>query len=320
MSLVEGPMFTNPFEIEEQRKVDVVKWRRIMKRLIRLALLSTTLSLVPGLAKGDGVLLSWSPGDVPGVTEASFNAAKSIAAEEIPKKNLTVTSWPETFLLMVGANQHKTNQALLKALALQLTNNTKVDLKATNRLIIWERITSGEIQFEGKGYQVTDDLFTVSGRANWILRNLAKKNFGYVRPTTSAEDLSKLQQSWQRFLNGESVENVAEQYVTQQKGLEEIRSREALEALITSLKPTAEKEKVTVDCLKRVYKLDKLPDDPNSPATMCSPDKYTHSYLSTISEVKDRHDYAWWNGWWTKNSASLKWNAGKGTFEVNPNP
>ena len=291
-----------------------------MKRIFRLALLSTTLCLAPNLAKGDGVLLSWSPGDVPGVTEASFNAAKSLAAEEIPKKNLTLSSWPEAFLLMVSANQNKANQSLLKALALQLTNTTKADLKATNRLIIWERITTGEIQFEGKGYQVTDDLFTVSGRANWILRNLAKKNFGYVRPTASAEDLSKLQQIWQRWLNGESVENVAETYVTQQKGLEEIRSREALEALITSLKPTAAKEKVTVDCLKRIYKVDKLPDDPNSPATMCDPDKYTHRYLATISEVKDKHDYAWWNGWWAKNNSNLKWNSEKGLFEINPKP
>jgi len=51
----------------------------------------------------------------------------------------------------------------------QLTNNTKADLKATKRLIIWERITSGEIQFEGKGYQVSDDLFTGTPQFNQAL-------------------------------------------------------------------------------------------------------------------------------------------------------
>jgi hypothetical protein len=176
-----------------------------MNRIIKIALLSTTLCFAANVAKGDGILLSWSPRDVPGITEESFNAAKSLAFEEVPKKNLTVSSWPEAFLLMVSANQHKGNQTLLKALALQLTNNAKAHLKATNRLIIWERITSGEIQFEGKGYQVTDDLFTVSDRANWILRNLSKKNFGYVRPTTSVDDLAKLQQIWLRWLSGEQV-------------------------------------------------------------------------------------------------------------------
>ena len=282
--------------------------------------MTITLCVAANAAKGDGILISWSPGDVPGITEESFNAAKSLAPEEVPKKNLTVSSWPEAFLLMVSANQHKGNQPLLKALALQLTNNTKADLKATNRLIIWERITSGEIQFEGKGYQVSDDLFTVSGRANWMLRNLSKKNFGYVKPTTSAEDLTKLQQIWLRWLSGEQVEDVQEMYVSSRKGLEEIRSPEALEALINSLKPTKEKEKLTVDCLKRIYKVDKLPDDPNAPASLCNPDKYTHNYLSVISGVKDKHDYSWWNSWWTSNKTNLKWNPEKGEFEVKANP
>lgn len=173
-----------------------------MNRIIKIALLSATLCLALNVAKGDGILISWSTRDVPGITQESFNAAQSLAAEEVPKRNLTVSSWPEAFLLMVSANTHKGNQTLLKALALQLTNSTKADLKATNRLIIWERITSGQIQFEGKGYQVTDDLFSVSGRANWMLRNLSKKNFGYVRPTTSAEDLAKLQQVWLRIFKG----------------------------------------------------------------------------------------------------------------------
>jgi hypothetical protein len=35
-----------------------------------------------------------------------------------------------------------------------------------------------------------------------------------------------------------------------------------------------------------------------------------------ISEVKDRHDYTWWNSWWAKNKANLKWNPEKGEFEV----
>ena len=87
-----------------------------MNRIIKIALLSTTLCLAANVAKGDGILLSWSPKDVPGITEESFNAAKSLTPEEVPKKNLTVSSWPEAFLLMVSANQHQGNQTLLKAL------------------------------------------------------------------------------------------------------------------------------------------------------------------------------------------------------------
>lgn len=291
-----------------------------MKRTIKLAVLSIAFCLTAQTIRADGILLSWSAQDVPGLTEERFNAAKSLGADEIPKKNFTVGSWPEAFLLMVGANQHREEKPLLKALILQITNNAKADLKATSKLIIWERITSGEIQFEGKGYQVTDDLFTVSERANWMLRNLTKKSFGYVRPNTSDEDLTKLQQMWVGWLNGEQVEEVQERYVSSKKGLEEVRSPEAIEALIASLKPTPQKEKLTIDCLQKLYKIDKLPDDPDSPGSLCSPDKYTHSYLAAITETKDKHDYAWWNIWWARSRNKLKWNSEKGQFEVELNP
>lgn len=291
-----------------------------MNRTIKIALLSVIFCLAAQVIKADGILLSWSPRDVPGLTEEAFNAARSVGADEIPKKNLTVGSWPEAFLLMVAANQHREDKTLFKALISQLTNNTKGDLKATNKLIIWERITSGEIQFEGKGYQVTDDLFTVAGRANWMLRNLTKKRFGYIRPNTSDEDRTKLQQLWLRWLSGEQVEEVQDRYLSSQKGLQEVRSPEALEALIVSLKPGAEKEKNTIDCLRRLYKLDKLPDDPNSPAALCNPDRYTHGYLAAITTIKDKHDYGWWNSWWENNKNSLKWNSEKGEFEGKTGP
>jgi len=282
----------------------------------KLILLAFTFCLFPQIVNADGILISWSTRDVPGITEQSFNAAKQLKPDEILKKNLAVDSWADTFLLMVGANSHKEDKSLLQGLISQLSNKSKVELKATNRLIIWERITSGEIQFEGKGYQVGDDLFTVAGRANWMLRNLTKKNFGYVKPQTSEAELARLQQNWTRWLNGEQVEEYQDQYASPEKGLEEIKSIEALEALIVSLKPTGEKEKLTKDCLKRLYNTDTLPDDPNSPATMCSPDRYTNSFLGVITGIKDKHDYAWWKNWWDTSKNQLVWNREKGMFEV----
>ena len=287
-----------------------------MKNKFKLTLFLLTLCFLSQTINADGILLSWSAREVPGITEQSFNAAKQLKAEEILGKNLEVSLWADVFLLMVGANSHKEDKTFLRGLAAQIANKSKAELKATNRLIIWERITSGEIQFEGKGYQVSDDLFTVAGRANWMLRNLTKKNFGYIKPNTSEEELAKLQQKWTRWLNNEQVEEFQNQYPTSEKGLEEIRSPEALEALIVSLKPTSEKEKLTKDCLKRLYNTDKLPDDPNSPAALCSPDKYTHGYLAVITGIKDRHDYAWWKNWWDANKNQLAWNREKGIFEA----
>src|SRR5215510_14797656 len=200
-----------------------------MRGILKSPLILLFICILSQSGYADGILLAWSSRDVSGVTEQSFNAAKQLNAEQIQKKNLEVTTWADAFLLMVAANQHKDGKTLLKRLVSQVIDKTKVDLKFTNRLIIWERITSGEIQFEGKGYQVTDDLFTVGGRANWMLRNLSKKSFGYVRPNTSDEDLTKLQQIWLRWFSGEQVEEVQERYVSSQKGLQEVRSPEAIE-------------------------------------------------------------------------------------------
>src|SRR5689334_11698635 len=134
-----------------------------MRNRFKLTLLLLTICLLAQTVQADGILLSWSASDVPGITEQSFNAAKQLKPDEILKKNLEVHSWADAFLLMVGANPHKEDKIFLKGLISQITNKAVVDLKSTSRLIIWERITSGEIRFEGKGYQVSDDLFTVAG-------------------------------------------------------------------------------------------------------------------------------------------------------------
>src|SRR6185295_8544776 len=122
----------------------------IKHTVLLLTLLLTSLCS----ARADGILMAWSASDVPGVSEQSFNDAKSHGVADITKRNLEVSTWADAFLLLIAANAHQTDAAMLQALASQLTDNAKVSLKSTSRLIIWERITSGEIQFEGKGYQV----------------------------------------------------------------------------------------------------------------------------------------------------------------------
>jgi hypothetical protein len=217
---------------------------------------------------------------------------------------------------MVGASQQNEDKGLMKALITQLTNKAKTELKSTSRLIIWERITSGEILFEGKGLQISDDLFTVAGRANWMLRNLAKKNFGYVRPSTSEEELIKLQQKWSHWLSGEQVDEYQNPYATSIEGLEEIRSLEAVEALIVSLSPTSEKESLAKNCRERVSRLGKPPDDSDEPVVLCNPDSYTNRYLTVVTGIKDRHDYAWWKKWWDTSKNLLAWDRENGIFDV----
>lgn len=254
---------------------------------LNLAFLLLLLAVAAQPANADGILLTWSPRDITGITEQSFNEAKKAKVEDVLSKNLKITSWSDTYLVALGANANKTDKNLLSGLISQLTDNTKVSLKDTNKLIIWERITSGEILFEGKGFQVDDDLFTPAGRANWMLRTMTSKNFGHVKPNSSAEELKTLQEKWTRWMKGEQVEEFKNPYATSIKGLSEIRSREALEALIVSLK-SSDKDRLT----------------------------YIHTYLRTITGIADKNDYDWWKKWWEANMNSLKWNPEQGLFEV----
>jgi hypothetical protein len=287
-----------------------------MKNIRLLLLTSFVLCLCVGQVRADGMLLSWSASSVSGVTEQSFNDAKQSSVEQILRKNLAATTWADAYLLMVAAMMHQRDKTLLAGLTEQLTNGNKTGLSGSSRLIIWERVTSGEILFEGKGYQVDDDIFTVAGRANWMLRNLTKKNFGLVRPGSTNADLAALKENWTNFLAEKPATEYQDPYATPVKGLNEIRSRVALEALIVALKPNPAKDRVTKDCLKQLYHLDELPADGKGQAMLCSPDTLTHRYLGIITDVADQHDAGWWASWWQKNQSKLEWNSTDGRFIV----
>ena len=194
-----------------------------------------------GEAIADGRLLSWGGSDLIGVTADSWSAAKVRSVKSILKSNSKVRTWPSAYLLLIGANERKNDKRLLAGLIEQITDSSEYALKDTSRLIIWERILSGEITFEGKGLQVDDDLFTVAGRANWILRNITDRDFGHVSPASTDSELKALQRRWEMWLAGESVAVYESPYRSLEEGLEELRSLVALEALIVSLQPNPEK-------------------------------------------------------------------------------
>jgi len=265
-------------------------------------------------AKADGVLISWSPKDLEGMTEEYFESSKSWTIDQILEKNLTATEWPEVYLLLIAAMQH--DKEIFDPLVNQLNNLEVERLRKTSRLIIWERITTNEILFEGKGLQVDDDLFTVGGRANWILRTISKKNFGVVKPDITPKDLKGIQKKWKAWFKGKEVVEYSSPYETDITGLSEIRSKEALEALIKSLEIRTDKTSLIKECLKRIYDLEEMPKDPSSSANFCNPDNYTYGYLVTLTGVEEQNSYEWWKEWWLKNKDALQWNSVEGTFEL----
>lgn len=260
--------------------------------------------------------MSWSPRDLNGMTQQRWESAKKQSVNAVLEANRNVQTWPQAYLCLLGATQHKEDKALLAGLVAQVIDPSEKDLTRTDRLIIWERITTGDILFEGKGFQVEDDVFTLAGRANWILRAITKKNFGFVKPKPSAESLRSLQDKWKRWLAGEDVEEYSTLYTAQDKGLEEIRSIAAVEALILSLQPSREKDQKTTECLRTIYHIDKLPTEPNAPGRLCSPDSWAYTYLAKATDVTGNHDPTWWLEWWQENKTALTWDSDTARFII----
>lgn len=273
--------------------------------------------LFPLSVWADGILLSWGMKDIKGMTKERFDVSKTWTVEEVLQKNLQVKTWADAYLVAVGASAKK--DIIVDQLIEQIANATTTKLELTNRLIIWERILTNDIFFEGKGYQVNDDLFSVAGRANWVLRTITQKTFGYVKPNMSIDEIQALQVKWKEWRKGLSVPEYINPYETKEKGLSEIHSMIAFEALIYALKPSEVKDAITKDCLKRVYNLTEMPEDKKSSAMFCNPDNYTLMYLGQLINDKKADEtktYEWWRNWWEQNKNKLVWNAEKGFFQL----
>jgi len=190
-------------------------------------------------------------------------------------------------------------------------------LKGTSRLIIWDRVVSGDILFEGKGLVVENDLFLINGRANQVLQSVTRKNFGFVTSFSTKKELESLKDKWIDYLNGKSVEEVKPTEFKSAK-IPEISSLNAVHALIISLQENSVKDQITKNCLKKIYKLDELPKEKDSPAIYCSPDTYTYGYLGMLFGDKTRDETKtakWWMNFWNENQKKLRWNDA-GFYEV----
>jgi len=80
-----------------------------------------------------------------------------------------------------------------------LENPTVVGLQGYADLIIWERIVSKDLPFYGHGWVVPDDLFSIAGRASWILSEITGQRFGKVIPSSTPEELKHLSEAWARW-------------------------------------------------------------------------------------------------------------------------
>ncbi|XOV68687.1 MAG: hypothetical protein ACFHU9_05795 [Fluviicola sp.] len=82
----------------------------------------------------------------------------------------------------------------------RLGNKQKVGLINTADLIIWDRISSGDLDFYGHGGGMSEDIFTISGRASWILNELTGEEFAVVHGNLSQEEANNFKSMWVDYL------------------------------------------------------------------------------------------------------------------------
>jgi hypothetical protein len=90
---------------------------------------------------------------------------------------------------------------MIPELILRLRNKTFIGLESYNDLMILERIRAGHMKNYGQGITERNDLFTLAGRSNWLLREITGENFGTVSMYSSVKDLTRLQERWINWLN-----------------------------------------------------------------------------------------------------------------------
>ena len=265
------------------------------------------------------LLTSWSQQDIENYTKEMYDNAQKLTATELIAKNINDDSWSSVFLtLNASVNKYKENKDYLIELAKQVTNVEETKLEGTSRLIIWDRIITGDITFEGKGIVMSNDLYKVGGRANQLLQNLTNKNFGYVNINSTNEELTELKENWLKHLSDKVVQEFSSTEYPNAK-IAEVSSLNAVQALIISLQDNPKKDIITKSCLKNVYKLDEMPKEKGSSASYCNPDTYTYGYLSMLfgsEKIDEKKDSKWWLDFWTENHNKLKWNNDLGIYEV----
>lgn len=82
----------------------------------------------------------------------------------------------------------------------RLPNKTKIGLVNSADLIIWDRIMTGELKFYGHGGGMQEDIFTVAGRASWILNWMTGEHFASVGIGLTPHMASEYQSAWKRYI------------------------------------------------------------------------------------------------------------------------
>jgi hypothetical protein len=95
----------------------------------------------------------------------------------------------------------KNYQIAFPYLIARLSDKRKIGLNNTADLIINDRIGSGDLKFYGHGGCITEDVFTVAGRASWILNQLTGEEFAVVHGNLTQVQSEKFKILWTDYIS-----------------------------------------------------------------------------------------------------------------------
>ncbi len=83
----------------------------------------------------------------------------------------------------------------------RLAKKKKVDLINTADLIIGDRMGTGDLAFYGHGGGMEEDIFTIAGRASWILNDLTGEEFAIVHGRLTKTEAENFKSLWVEYIH-----------------------------------------------------------------------------------------------------------------------
>ncbi len=90
---------------------------------------------------------------------------------------------------------------LIPKLINDLSDTTFVGLINASDVTIWSRVKTGDMVHNTLNYQIDDDIFTVAGRASWILKRLSKNEYGIIKPNMPSKEIKEIINRWNKWYN-----------------------------------------------------------------------------------------------------------------------
>jgi hypothetical protein len=86
-------------------------------------------------------------------------------------------------------------------LVTRLSDKRKLKISDAGDLIIWDRLNTGDLESYGHGGIIEEDVFTIAGRASWILNELTGENFAVVHANLTEQEAEKFKTLWKKYIS-----------------------------------------------------------------------------------------------------------------------